>query len=89
MAHTSHNRSALTVITLAKRLFATGVSLAVLLSMVVLIVVTTLRIAAIDSLAPRILAAGADIVFGTILLLGGIYATVRLFVLLLGDTNIP
>jgi len=74
---------------LAKRLLATALSLAVLLSVVVLIIVTTLRITAIDSLAPRILAAAADVIFGTILLLGGIYATVRLFVLLLGDTNIP
>lgn len=85
---TSRNRPPFSAGALARKLFATLFSLVVLIGIVVFIIVASLRITAIHSFALRILAGVADVVFGTSLLLGGIYVAVRLFVHLLADQNI-
>ncbi|MHB8524726.1 MAG: hypothetical protein ACYDD2_01015 [Candidatus Acidiferrales bacterium] len=84
---TSRHRPPFSVDALARKLFAGFAGLVLLTSIVVLIIVITLHITALHSLASRILAGAADVLLGTSLLLAGIFAAVQLFALLLANRN--
>ena len=57
---------------------------ALTLAAIVALVQTTIRVVSIGSIPLRILSVAAEIVFGTILLLGCVYLTTRLAVAVLG-----
>jgi hypothetical protein len=67
-----------------KILFATLISLVLLVSTVVLLIAITLRVTAIHSLPQWALAGTADVALGTFALLGAIRVTTGLFVRFLG-----
>jgi len=85
---TSRNRPPFSMNVLARKLFAGFAGLVLLISIVVFVIVITLRITALHSLALRILAGATDVVLGTSLFLAGIYAAARSFVNLLTGKNI-
>lgn len=84
MPDVSSHRQTVSAGAIAKRLYATLIGLVALLAVAVFLIAVTARAAAIASLPQRILAGVADVVFGTALLVGAIYVTVRMFVRLLG-----
>ena len=85
---TSRKRPPFSVNAVARKLFAALLGLVLLISIVVFIIVITLRITAIHFSALRVLAGAADVLLGTSLLVAGIYAAVQLFVLLLAGESI-
>lgn len=70
-------------------LFATLISLVLLVSAVVFLIAITLRVTAIHSLPQWALAGTADVVLGTFALLGAIWVTTQLFVHFLGGRTNP